>query len=205
MAKSDKKQMILKAAADCFSRYGYEKTTLDEIGRQVGLTKTSIYYYYANKESIFTEVIYLEMDEFLNNLHKRIDKVPNCRDKILIYLREKILYMQQLFYLHNLSIETIAHVQPFFVDLFKSVLKKEVNFLNEILIYCQKDCMNREYDTKRVAYNILNILDALRLGALLEQNFRFPPHIDYKKIEEEVIFTVSLILDGLQAPPKKLE
>ena len=36
MELQDKKAEIQKAASECFARYGYEKTTLDDIGRLVG-------------------------------------------------------------------------------------------------------------------------------------------------------------------------
>ena len=57
MDTSPKKQEILKAASECFARFGYEKTTLDDIGKMVGLNKASLYYYYKNKEDIFAEVV----------------------------------------------------------------------------------------------------------------------------------------------------
>ena len=197
MAKPDKKQMILKAASACFSKYGYEKTTLDEIGQQVGLTKTSLYYYYENKETIFSNVIYLEMDEYLSKLHTKLEATHNCREKILTYLREKILYMQKLLNLHSLTIETLSNVQPFFFELFQNVKQKEVDFINDILVSCQQEGILKDCNTKRVSQSILNILDAMRIEAIIGKDYRYPNQIDYKKIEKEVIFTVSLILKGL--------
>ena len=41
--KKDKRQMILEAAGECFDRFGYNKTTLKDIGERVGLNKASIY------------------------------------------------------------------------------------------------------------------------------------------------------------------
>ena len=61
--KQDKKESILKAANICFSKYGYEKTTMDDIGKLAGLNKASLYYYYKNKESIYCEVVFLEAEK----------------------------------------------------------------------------------------------------------------------------------------------
>ena len=47
MTEPDKREQILKAAAECLSQYGYEKTTLSDIGKLVGLNKASLYYYYS--------------------------------------------------------------------------------------------------------------------------------------------------------------
>jgi AcrR family transcriptional regulator len=64
----EKKKEILKAASDCFARYGYEKTTLDDIGKMVGLNKASLYYYYKNKEAIFSEVVFEETEALFQAL-----------------------------------------------------------------------------------------------------------------------------------------
>ena len=52
LKKEEKKQMILKAAAECFSKNGYDKTTLDEIGHKVSLNKATLYYYYSSLPGI---------------------------------------------------------------------------------------------------------------------------------------------------------
>ena len=60
MKSDEKRKKIIQAAGDCFARFGYEKTTMDDIGKKVGLNKASLYYYYKDKESIYTEVVYVE-------------------------------------------------------------------------------------------------------------------------------------------------
>ena len=40
-----RKEAILDVAREMFTKVGYEKTTLDKIGKAVGLSKQSLYYY----------------------------------------------------------------------------------------------------------------------------------------------------------------
>ena len=47
---------ILAAAARLFDELGFEKTTLEMIGREVGLTKQSLYYYLDSKEGALLEI-----------------------------------------------------------------------------------------------------------------------------------------------------
>lgn len=44
---------ILEAAKLCFLRYGYGKTSLDDIAKQCGLSRPLLYRKFANKEAIF--------------------------------------------------------------------------------------------------------------------------------------------------------
>ena len=81
MDKTDEKRhQILNAALNCFARYGFNKTTLDDIATAIGMNKASLYYYYENKEAIFGEVLQEEANRFIqfakdNNCHFLVWKI----------------------------------------------------------------------------------------------------------------------------------
>lgn len=197
MESSERKQEILKAASECFARFGYEKTTLDDIGKMVGLNKASLYYYYKSKEAIFAEVILLEAEAYLQELHVKIQDIADCREKILTYLRERIRQMKNVLNLHNLSVEAMRQVQPLFQKLYQDVQEKEIDFIHAILQSCIEHGDMIPCDSRRIARSILTIRDAIKLRALQGTDVRFMEMVDYTAIEDEVAFTVALILDGL--------
>src|SRR4029079_10027397 len=47
---------ILSAAAKCFAREGFSATTLAEIGKELGLRKSIVQYYFASKTALIHEV-----------------------------------------------------------------------------------------------------------------------------------------------------
>src|SRR5215208_5087493 len=47
---------ILSAAAKCFARKGFSATTLAEIGKELGLRKSIVHYYFASKAALIHEV-----------------------------------------------------------------------------------------------------------------------------------------------------
>ena len=59
---------ILTAAAKCFARKGFSATTLAEIGKELGLRKSIVHYYFASKAALIHEV-----QSF--TYHKYLDKV----------------------------------------------------------------------------------------------------------------------------------
>ena len=59
-----RKDQIKTAALRCFSQYGYNKTTMDDIANAIGMKKASLYYYYKNKENIICETIDAEIKGF---------------------------------------------------------------------------------------------------------------------------------------------
>jgi len=51
------KATILKEAASLFSERGYERTSMREIAERTGVSKPAIYYHFANKQSLFEDLI----------------------------------------------------------------------------------------------------------------------------------------------------
>jgi len=61
MSEVDIKNSIVKSATIFFSRYGFHKTTMDEISRHVHKSKGVLYYYFKNKEELFNEALRQEL------------------------------------------------------------------------------------------------------------------------------------------------
>jgi AcrR family transcriptional regulator len=198
MEISSKQQEILKAARECFARFGYEKTTLDDIGKMVGINKASLYYYYKNKEAIYREVVLDEFNDSMKILRTKIEEIPGCRDRILTYIRKKIQYIQQLTNVHKLSMDACRNRHPLaHPHLLNQIKEKENDFINGILLSSVKHGEMKDCDTKRVAQTILTVMDAIKTKAFQGIDARFVDKVDMTALEDEVAFAVSLILDGL--------
>jgi AcrR family transcriptional regulator len=48
---------ILEAAKGVFLRYGFKKTSMDDLARAAGLSRQGLYLYFATKEALFKEVV----------------------------------------------------------------------------------------------------------------------------------------------------
>ena len=51
------RENIVSAATEVFSRYGFKKTSMEDIARALRMGKSSIYYYFKGKEEIFQAVV----------------------------------------------------------------------------------------------------------------------------------------------------
>lgn len=61
---------ILQAAADLFRERGYRATTLDDIARRLGMSKASLYGYFAAKEEILAAISRETMEMFSRGLRE---------------------------------------------------------------------------------------------------------------------------------------
>ena len=53
----NKREAVLRAAAQVFNEKGYLATTLDEVANRLNVTKPTLYYYVNNKEEILYECV----------------------------------------------------------------------------------------------------------------------------------------------------
>jgi len=63
---------ILTAAAKCFSRSGFSATTLAEIGKELGLRKSIVHYYFASKAALIHEVQSFTYRKFLDRVREAL-------------------------------------------------------------------------------------------------------------------------------------
>jgi AcrR family transcriptional regulator len=204
MAPADKRQQILNAASECLARYGYDKTTLDDIAGRIGLNKTSLYYYYRNKETIFSDVIVHEAKLFLEALQDKAIKTRGCQKQILTYLTERFRYYQHVVNLHHLSMETLRTIHPVFKAVYQTVRDREIDFIGKLL----QDGMDRGEikpgPASKIGRIILTLTDAIKLDLCEDSGpGGVPRTIDYAEVEKDVVFAVRLILKGLKNEPPK--
>ncbi len=66
---------ILSAAAKCFARKGFSATTLAEIGKELGLRKSIVHYYFASKAALIHEVQSYTYSKFLERVREAVKTV----------------------------------------------------------------------------------------------------------------------------------
>jgi AcrR family transcriptional regulator len=68
-----KKDCILVEAARCFSRFGFKKSSVDEIARRAGVAKGTVYLACESKEDLFYQVLHREVRAWQAEVARLID------------------------------------------------------------------------------------------------------------------------------------
>jgi AcrR family transcriptional regulator len=68
-----RREAILKAALEEFSAGGFAATRLDDVARRAGVAKGTIYLYFADKETLFQEIVRSMLTPLVGNLEKLRD------------------------------------------------------------------------------------------------------------------------------------
>lgn len=81
--KEQRPQEILQAALECFAANGFEGTRLDDVARRAGITKGTIYVYFANKEQLFAATLREKTDPVFAHLAGLMDRPAGPAIEIL--------------------------------------------------------------------------------------------------------------------------
>lgn len=73
----EREQRILTAAADLIAHYGYDKTSVEEIAREAGVSKGAIYLHFKSKEALFEALLLRDADEAIRRFYELIDADPD--------------------------------------------------------------------------------------------------------------------------------
>ena len=85
---------ILEAAGRLTTRYGFDKTTVDEIAREAGVSKGAIYLVWPGKDELFDALIEFEMTKLMLDLRARIVEDEQS-DSIAALYRHTLLSIQK--------------------------------------------------------------------------------------------------------------
>jgi AcrR family transcriptional regulator len=87
----DARERILAAAERCIDRHGIRKTTMDDIASEVGLSRPSVYRYFADRDDLLIELITRHSRALIGRAHKSMSRQSSLRDQIvegLLYIAE---------------------------------------------------------------------------------------------------------------------
>jgi len=193
-----KKKRILRVAQRCFSRYGFAKTTLDDIAAGVGMQKASLYYYYESKDAIFREVIEEETREFLDTLGRKLKRLSSAMDKLYAFAQIRLDHFREFINLNDLSINVILEVKPLVDRLYQDFRLKQVSVLADIVEDGIQRGELKPCNALRAADTIFTILEAVAIRELQSAEMQAARDLDYKKLEQETKYVLSLVINGLK-------
>jgi AcrR family transcriptional regulator len=79
----DARERILAAAERCIDRHGIRKTTMDDVACEVGLSRPSVYRYFADRDDLLIELITRHARALLGRARKSISRQASLPDQIV--------------------------------------------------------------------------------------------------------------------------
>ncbi|MCU1362218.1 MAG: hypothetical protein JWM55_46 [Acidimicrobiaceae bacterium] len=71
---STRQEQVLSVALEVFGRYGFRKTSMDEVARSADISRQGLYLYFASKEALFRAAVRQELDTALTEASRCLDE-----------------------------------------------------------------------------------------------------------------------------------
>lgn len=190
-ANQDYREVIIKTSRKLFARYGYRKTTIDDIANALGKAKGSVYYYFKGKEEIFSAVVEYEALALRAELAKVLrEHRDNPVEQLKGYVSMRLALMKELANFYSaLSDEYLQHLEMI-NKVREKYQRKELATLQAIL----HSGKNMElFDIEDVHVASLAILAAM--SGL--ENPLFLGLVDSDKVDERIEKVMQILLYGI--------
>ncbi|MBW2614875.1 MAG: TetR/AcrR family transcriptional regulator [Deltaproteobacteria bacterium] len=127
--KQKKIESILNTAKKMFARYGFQKTTLDEVARMARVARATLYNYFGNKDQVYLEVLCREIDDVIKQVSLSVEQEVSLVDKLRAFVQAKFRYMKDAINILNLDREGIDKLLPKTAEIHDSLFKREVEII----------------------------------------------------------------------------
>ncbi|MCX5849496.1 MAG: TetR/AcrR family transcriptional regulator [Deltaproteobacteria bacterium] len=113
--KDQKLHEILKVALRLFAHYGYKKTTLEDVGNELSMTKSNLYFYITSKRDLYEKTVSSAFKEWQTAVVNAVGQVDDLAEKFSIMAIRSIEYLNE----HN-ELRSIFIKDPAIFSLFPS-------------------------------------------------------------------------------------
>jgi AcrR family transcriptional regulator len=81
-AEHSVRDQIVEAAHEYFAHYGYAKTTVADLAREIGFSKAYIYRFFESKQAIGEAIVADCLDEILTKVREAVESGRDANDKL---------------------------------------------------------------------------------------------------------------------------
>jgi AcrR family transcriptional regulator len=118
--RQERRERIIEAATRLFNHFGFRKTSLDDVAREAGVGKATLYHYVAGKEELFGEMITRIHAHYQAELEEALAEEVSASEKLRRYAAVLLAHHQRMIESSPLSLEERIQQAP---DIHKHMIR----------------------------------------------------------------------------------
>lgn len=196
--KPGKTAQIIEAAQKRFGLFGLEKTSMQEIANDLGLSKASLYYYFPDKESIYKSVIEKEQKEFIRKVSIKT-KSRKAPEKVLVeYVTARLDYFRTLLNLGRLKYDELSSIKPVLKDLLESFRETETGIISGILKTGIENGTFIKMNTYQTAALFLEMIRGLRISVMSSKDLLTIDPEEFDRLHTMTLEMTRIFIQGIK-------
>ena len=86
-------ELILKAALPFFAKYGYKKTTLEDVAQALDMSNTNLYSYFRSKRDLYQCCVDYAIDQWQEDVRQQTSEIEEPKAKLVMAWRSAVGYI----------------------------------------------------------------------------------------------------------------
>lgn len=195
-----RREQIISAARTLFIRQGYAKTSVDDISSAIGMTKSSLYYYFKNKEELFYQTFEQEWKGNLTLFIKAARRKKEPDEQIIAYIKASLRYYEEIVVEHNIPIKRLIEHRYMFKDFLAEVNAERINFFASCIADgIDSGLFEPQTNPHQIADLIWKTKYSMQFDMLGNFTMHKPAKADFRHMEADIVLAIGLILKGIKA------
>ncbi|MFZ0895031.1 MAG: TetR/AcrR family transcriptional regulator [Candidatus Nitrosopolaris sp.] len=165
--KIEIREKIIKAAIDAFSKYGFDRTRMDDVAKTADLSKGTIYLHFKSKEDLFYAICennLAEAKQQISTMFARKEDLVSEIERFYDVFRNKKTANERVFF------ETIAESARN-AELRKALYKQRMNIFETAIgwvnLQIERGFFRKNIDANAIAVGLVSLYDGLTVNKLL--------------------------------------
>ena len=170
-ATCQKRKKIVDKAWELFAKNGYKETKVEDITKNLGISKGSFYTYFATKDELLYEVLGKIKKEINRNLENiNVNQVP---EKVLEdYVKAKMNYVVKI--LNNMRLNSVEKysIDPKLRNFFEELKEKSTDFIKINIVEKFNSKNGNKYNADVISEFILISIEEFLYDEFVLKSFR---------------------------------
>ncbi len=190
----DKRDRILRAAVEIFSRKGFFNSKVSEIARTASVADGTIYLYFRNKDDLLISLFEEKMGEVVADVRRRIATGGTATAKLRIFIENHMDLLEREAGLVEVLQVELRQSTKFLKDYTPVKFFEYLEVISDILEEGKaQGVFRRDLNVSVARRAVFGALDELSITYLLSRNTRYHPAVTTEEL-------CRLLLDGLRVP-----
>ena len=200
MGNADVKRIkILEAATRRFAHFGMAKTTMSEIAKDLNFSKALLYYYFPDKNSLYSAVFEYVIDKMIEDIEDVIAQGGDFEEIMMYSIDMRVKIINQYYNLFEYTMKMVKELPDELEQVFKESYLREVEIIEKILNIGIDAGEIQVGDINETARILLYSLFGMRMGILKDmKNMLFPTKEEFDHILSLQKKMMKIFLNGLR-------
>lgn len=157
---TDKRQEIIEKVTELYLRFGIKSVTMDDIVREVGISKKTLYQFFKDKSELVLSVIDYDSKKKMQEHEAALEGTSNAIEKMMAF------YNFQMNMVKEYNPSMIYDLRKYYPEMHRKFVEKKREIIYENVLKNLKQGKAEGFYRKELNQEVIAILNLIRVEAI---------------------------------------